>query len=79
MKYFFSFLILTYQKLFSGETGIITTNLFPRRYVCVFYPTCSEYTRLSIVRYGVLKGLAMGLKRIIKCRPGRPYGIDPVK
>ena len=47
--------------------------------VCRFTPTCSEYTRQAIEKYGVLKGLWLGLKRISKCHPFHPGGYDPLK
>ncbi|GBR76849.1 protein containing haemolytic domain [Candidatus Termititenax persephonae] len=43
---------------------------------CRFYPTCSEYMALSIEKYGVACGLWRGLKRIWRCRPGQPGGVD---
>lgn len=43
---------------------------------CRFYPSCSEYTYLAIKKYGLLKGCWMGVKRIIKCYPWHPGGID---
>jgi len=46
--------------------------------VCRFYPTCSEYTRQAIEKYGVIKGCRLGIKRILKCHPGNPGGYDPV-
>lgn len=46
---------------------------------CRFYPTCSEYAKQAIEKYGALKGGFMGLKRIAKCHPFHPGGIDPVK
>lgn len=46
------------------------------RNVCRFYPTCSEYTAQSIAKYGVCSGFWRGLKRIIRCRPGSPGGVD---
>ena len=46
--------------------------------VCRFYPTCSEYTRQAIEKYGVLKGGWLGLKRICKCHPWHEGGNDPV-
>ena len=46
--------------------------------LCRFYPTCSEYTKESIMRYGSLKGTYMGMKRIIRCHPFGSYGYDPV-
>ncbi len=46
--------------------------------VCRFYPTCSEYTKQAIIKYGVIKGLWLGLKRISKCHPLNPGGYDPL-
>jgi len=45
---------------------------------CRFTPTCSEYTKLAIKKYGILKGISLGLHRISKCRPGGEFGYDPV-
>jgi len=48
------------------------------RMACRFIPTCSEYTRQSIQKYGLIKGTWLGLKRISRCRPGGGCGYDPV-
>ena len=48
------------------------------RAACRFVPTCSEYTRQSIEKYGVFRGTWMGIKRISRCRPGGGFGYDPV-
>ena len=45
---------------------------------CRFHPTCSEYGLEAIKRFGFLKGLMLTSKRILRCRPGGPYGYDPV-
>ena len=45
---------------------------------CRFYPTCSEYTRQAIVKYGFVKGAAMGAWRILRCNPFTEGGDDPV-
>ena len=48
---------------------------------CRFLPTCSEYTKICINEFGVIKGSFLGIKRILKCHPGGKSGIDmpPVK
>lgn len=45
---------------------------------CRFYPSCSDYTRQAVEKHGVLKGLGLGGKRLLKCHPFHPGGIDTV-
>lgn len=45
---------------------------------CHFYPTCSNYMIDSLNEYGTIKGLHLGIKRILRCRPGASFGYDPV-
>lgn len=45
---------------------------------CRFTPTCSQYTAAAIDKYGPMKGIFLGMKRLSKCRPGGGHGNDPV-
>ncbi|NQT70058.1 MAG: membrane protein insertion efficiency factor YidD [Desulfobacteraceae bacterium] len=45
---------------------------------CRFYPTCSEYAYQALSSHGLPKGVLLALKRIIKCHPFNPGGVDPV-
>lgn len=47
--------------------------------VCRFYPTCSDYARESIEKFGLKKGGSMAISRILRCRPFGTGGYDPVK
>lgn len=57
-----------YQKALSPLLG-------PR---CRFIPTCSQYTYEAIKIHGVLKGIFLGTKRILKCHPFHKPMYDPV-
>jgi len=45
---------------------------------CRFYPSCSEYGMEAVEKHGVLKGGWLIVKRICKCHPWHPGGVDPV-
>ncbi|HME05986.1 MAG TPA: membrane protein insertion efficiency factor YidD [Bryobacteraceae bacterium] len=46
---------------------------------CRFEPTCSEYMREAVERHGALRGIGMGLKRLLRCHPFCEGGFDPVR
>jgi len=46
---------------------------------CKYYPSCSEYTKQAIEKYGVIKGVFLGIKRILRCNPFSKGGYDPLK
>jgi len=64
-------LIGFYQKNISFIFSLINPN-----HGCRFYPSCSEYSYQAIKKYGPVKGLALAIKRILKCNPFSGGGID---
>jgi uncharacterized protein len=50
--------------------------LFPA--ACRYLPTCSEYAREAVERYGALRGVGMALCRLLRCHPLAGSGYDPV-
>ena len=67
MKSFFIHLINVYQKIpFSTHKN------------CRYTPTCSQYMKLAVERFGVFKGTILGIKRILRCNPWGGHGYDPV-
>ncbi|WP_281970454.1 MULTISPECIES: membrane protein insertion efficiency factor YidD [unclassified Polynucleobacter] len=68
MKILFVYMIRGYQYLISPILGNH----------CRFSPSCSEYMLEAINIHGVIKGLYLGLKRILRCAPWSSGGYDPV-
>lgn len=67
------------------KRAVIAALLFYKRYIspflpvaCRFHPTCSEYMRQAVERRGLIKGLYLGVRRILRCHPWHPGGFDPV-
>jgi len=60
-----------------GVYKVFLSPLFPA--ACRFEPTCSEYAREAVEKYGSLRGTWMGLLRILRCQPFCKGGHDPVK
>ena len=56
---------------------LVISPLLPS--ACRFYPTCSDYMREAVERYGAGRGLWMGLRRVARCHPLQAGGFDPVR
>ena len=67
MRYLVAALIRLYQKV---------SRLTPA--VCRFYPTCSCYAQTAVLRFGVVRGGFLALRRLLRCHPWNPGGIDYV-
>ncbi len=77
MARFLIFLIGGYQKFLSPDHSFWAKHRYPYGY-CRFAPSCSEYTRQAIAKYGAGKGLARGLWRVLRCNPWSNGGIETV-
>jgi hypothetical protein len=69
-------LIKIYQKTISFDHSWLSC-LYPNGF-CRFYPTCSEYTKQAILKHGFLKGIFLGISRVLHCHPFNKGGWDPV-
>ncbi len=69
MKFALIYLLRAYK--------LIVSPLLPP--ACRFTPTCSEYTMEAIEKYGALRGLYLGVRRLLRCHPFNRGGYDPVK
>ena len=68
MRHCLILLIRTYQLLLSPLLGNH----------CRFYPSCSHYAVEAIERHGPWRGSLLAVRRILRCHPWHPGGIDPV-
>ena len=63
------FLLLLYQQAVSPH--------FPSH--CRYVPTCSAYAYEAVRKYGALRGIFLGMKRVLRCHPLHAGGYDPVQ
>ena len=71
MKFFLSYLLLALIYIYQN----FISPFIPAR--CRYTPTCSQYSKESIQKYGPYKGFILTFKRIIKCHPWGGSGYDP--
>ncbi len=67
------------KKLFLGIIRFYQNKISPHTPpACKYYPTCSQYGYEAIERFGVLKGSALAIWRVLRCNPFSKGGYDPV-
>jgi len=66
-------LLWLYQKTLSPALAVLTPACG-----CRFAPTCSHYARAALREHGLLTGLVLTARRLVKCGPWHPGGLDPV-
>jgi putative membrane protein insertion efficiency factor len=66
-------LIITILRLYK----LIVSPMLPS--ACRYYPSCSEYMSQAVEKYGPLRGIWMGVKRLSRCHPFHAGGLDPVR
>ena len=76
---------ISYIVLLPRKLGVLMINFYQKNISkffgkrCVFYPTCSEYTKKAILKYGLIIGSIIGFMRILRCNPFSKGGIDYLK
>lgn len=68
--------IKLYQKTLSPDHGWLRGR-YPYGF-CRHYPSCSEYSKQAIERFGVVKGIWLGMKRVARCNPFVESKVDTV-
>lgn len=48
------------------------------RPACRFYPSCSHYAYEALDQHGLARGGYLATRRVLRCHPGNPGGVDPV-
>ncbi len=72
------------SKQLSARLLLRLINLYQKRIspflkpACIFFPTCSEYTKQAIEKYGAGKGARLGFLRILRCHPWQKNHMDPL-
>ena len=73
LRHFFQTLLVALIRAYQ----ILVSPVLPRS--CRFHPTCSEYALTAIRMHGPLRGILLGIRRLMRCHPFHPGGYDPVR
>ena len=63
------------KTLIAAYQTIVSPLLGPR---CRYHPTCSDYMSQAVEQHGALRGVRLGLKRLVRCHPWAEGGYDPI-
>jgi putative membrane protein insertion efficiency factor len=61
-----AFAIVIYQRTISPFLGS----------TCRYYPSCSQYAKEAVLKHGVVRGVNLAVRRIVRCNPWNPGGVD---
>ncbi|MDP3998358.1 MAG: membrane protein insertion efficiency factor YidD [bacterium] len=76
MKNIFLALIFFYRRNISR---LLAGTIYLTDHSCRFIPTCSQYAYEAVSRYGIIKGVWLGWRRIFRCHPFSRGGVDLLK
>lgn len=77
MRKFFLKLLQFYQNR-RYIYGPLLSPFYLADHHCRFSPTCSQYAYGAVEKYGLFRGLFLGLRRLLRCHPFGKFGYDPV-
>lgn len=66
----------------AGKTAIALVRVYQRTLSpllgvrCRFHPSCSQYFILAVEKYGLIRGMALGIWRICRCNPLSRGGVE---
>ena len=62
-------IIIALINIYQAALSPVFKQLLGAPSMCRFSPSCSEYTKISIRKYGIIKGTGMGIARLMHCQP----------
>jgi putative membrane protein insertion efficiency factor len=68
--------IRAYQRTLSPDHGLV--NRLIKKGYCKYWPSCSQYTYEAVDEFGIIKGVWLGFRRILRCNPWSDGGIDRI-
>jgi putative membrane protein insertion efficiency factor len=71
--------LIRFYRNYLNFNGLLFRTLFLTDKACRFTPTCSQYSLEAVEKYGVVKGIWLGMMRILRCHPWSDGGFDPVR